>query len=429
MRGLPAAIVGLLIIGSVLTISRAKAETSIALVIGNSVYQAMPRLPSPINDARALAQALAATGFRVTLLQNGTKAQIERSLSELTHQLRSGTTSFVYYAGYALNLSGRNYLLPVDAEVTTPGSLRLQAVDVDETIGQIGRTQARSIIILDACRANPFVGKDEPVSDLTKVDREPAIDPGFRSLSSGLASITAPANILIAFPTTPGMIASDGGGEHGLYATELIKALGIPGASVETVFKETRRGVIAQSEGTQIPWESSSLTSDIFFSPVGVLLSTTPPPWVPLPTVVVPRLPPPSEITARVQQVAKQEGIGEPPSLEFYGATTPPEYRMLLGPWGPAAWNAGPRGIQNRIILIFLGINSVGNGHVVYCSSPHGYGATCGEEIARVINGKIMFSTTLKDGTQVSHEYELGNDGKLHGVRGGNDIIVLPPLR
>jgi uncharacterized caspase-like protein len=234
--------------------SRAEAETRIALVIGNSAYQSLPNLRNPVNDARAMDQELSALGFHVTRLENATKVQIDRGLSELYRQTDRLSVSLVYYAGHGMQLHGENYLLPVDAKVETATSTTSNAVSVDQIIEQILRARARTnIIILDACRDSPFVSGVGANTSL------------FRGVSGGLALMSAPANTLIAFATAPGRVAADGSAENGLYTAELIKAIDIPGASIETVFKQTRLSVITKSGGTQIPWESSSLATDFTF--------------------------------------------------------------------------------------------------------------------------------------------------------------------
>jgi hypothetical protein len=439
MRGWLPAIVGALWVIGTLHTAHSQVEARVALVIGNGGYHSFPNLRNPVNDVQALDLALSAVGFHVIRLENVTKEQMVAGLLELTGQLNPGAISLIYYAGYGINMGGRDYLLPVNTKLTTPASLSREAVDVDEIVSQIGRTHAsKNIIILDASRANPLASPYESTMDMSKRGNGTMVDPAFRSISGGLAPVNAPAGILIAFPTTPGKIVPDNGGALGLYATELIRAIAIPGASIETVFKETRLGVVAQSGGTQVPWESSSLTTSFSFWPNANAVSSSSngiPSWVPRPTGVVPNLPPPDTITARVQQVAQQEGVASPPSLVFDEATTPAEYRSLLGPWGPAVWKSGTQNkvIQNKVILILLGINALGSGHVFYCSSTvPAFKGKCEFDVARVVNGRIMYAHTWKkenDNTLILHEYELGDDGNLHGVRAGRDTIVLPPLR
>jgi uncharacterized caspase-like protein len=251
-------LMGVLLVSApgILSAQSAKAQTRVALVIGNSAYQSVPSLRNPIKDARAMDEALSAVGFRVIRLENATKAQIEAGVSELSRQLIPQAISLIYYAGHGIQMNGHNYLLPVDVKIGTAMTVPVEGVNVDDVMKQVMQTRARmNIIILDACRDNPFVAANGSSTSL------------FRDISGGLALIDAPAGTLIAFSTAPGRVAADGSGENGLYTSELIRAINIPRASVETVFKKTRMAVIAKSGGTQIPWESSSLTADFSFHP------------------------------------------------------------------------------------------------------------------------------------------------------------------
>jgi uncharacterized caspase-like protein len=248
----------MLLVGGVLLLSASgtEAETRVALVIGNSAYKSVPSLRNPVNDARAMDEALSAVGFRVARLENATKAQIEAGLNELSRQLSPQAISLIYYAGHGIQMNGHNYLLPVDVKIGTAMTVPVEGVNVDDLMKQVMQTRARmNIIILDACRDNPFVPANGPSTSL------------FRDISGGLALIDAPADTLIAFSTAPGKVAADGSGENGLYTLELVRAINTPRASIETVFKKTRIAVVAKSAGTQIPWESSSLTADFSFHP------------------------------------------------------------------------------------------------------------------------------------------------------------------
>src|SRR6185369_15493354 len=131
--------------------------------------------------------------------------------------------------------------------ISTEQTVRLEAIDVDAVIDQMSMAKSRvNLVILDACRNNPFERR-------------------FRSVGGGLASIEAPTGTLIAYATSPGKVAADGEGANGLYTAELLGALDTPGAKVEDVFKRTRAAVVAKSSGNQTPWESSSLTGDFYF--------------------------------------------------------------------------------------------------------------------------------------------------------------------
>jgi hypothetical protein len=225
----------------------AATEPKVALVIGNAAYPAAP-LRNPVNDANAIAARLRAMGFEVLLRTNVTQREFTRSVSQFGQALKPGSVALFYYAGHGMQVRGRNFLIPVDADIQSEASARSESVDLDLVLEQLGPSRL-SMVILDACRNNPFEGK-------------------FRTArGSGLAQVDAPKGTLLAYATAPGKVASDGVGANGLYTAELLKAMEIPGAKVEEVFKAVRVNVIKATAGEQIPWESSSLTGDYYFKP------------------------------------------------------------------------------------------------------------------------------------------------------------------
>ena len=225
----------------------ARAEKKIALVIGNAAYPAAP-LRNPVNDARAMAERLKAIGYDVALHTDVAQRDFTRAVSQFGQRLAPGSVALFYYAGHGMQVRGRNFLVPVDADIQSEASARSEAVDLDLVLEQLGPSRL-AMVILDACRNNPFEGR-------------------FRSAGgSGLAQVDAPKGTLLAYATAPGKVASDGEGSHGLYTAELMKAMDLPGAKVEEVFKAVRVNVIKATAGAQVPWESSSLTGDYFFRP------------------------------------------------------------------------------------------------------------------------------------------------------------------
>jgi len=225
----------------------AASEQRVALVIGNSAYAGAAALKNPVNDARAMGAKLRALGFDVTEVENGTKQQMERAIGQFSVKLNADSVSMFFYAGHGMQVNGKNYLVPVDAEIATEQTVRLEAVDVDAVLDQMSAAQARvNIVVLDACRNNPFERR-------------------FRGQSGGLASMDAPAGSYIAYATAPGKVAADGAGNNGLYTSELLAALDTPNAKIEDVFKHVRASVMEKSAGQQTPWESSSLTGDFYF--------------------------------------------------------------------------------------------------------------------------------------------------------------------
>ncbi|HWP74690.1 MAG TPA: caspase family protein, partial [Methylomirabilota bacterium] len=219
-------------------------EPRLALLIGNSAYRESP-LRNPVNDVRAMAQRLRELGFTVLVHENATKRTMEAAIIEFGRRLAEGGVGAFYYAGHGLQVRGRNYLVPVDAEIEDEASTRVAAVDVELLLEQMAEAKNRvNMVILDACRNNPFERR-------------------MRGGSRGLAAVDAARGTLVAYATAPGSVAADGDGKNGLYTEELLEALREPGLKIEEVFKRVRINVARRSKGAQTPWESSSLTGDL----------------------------------------------------------------------------------------------------------------------------------------------------------------------
>ncbi|MBI3517212.1 MAG: SUMF1/EgtB/PvdO family nonheme iron enzyme [Proteobacteria bacterium] len=227
--------------------SKPDAERRVALVIGNGAYQAGAALANPANDARAMSAKLRKLGFDVIAVENGTQQSMRRAIGQFSNKLTADAVSLFYYAGHGMQVNGRNYLIPIDAEISTEQTVRLETIDVDAVIDQMSMAKSRvNLVILDACRNNPYERR-------------------FRSQSGGLATIEAPTGTLIAYATSPGRVAADGDTGNGLYTSELLAAMDVQSAKVEDVFKRVRLNVVARSRGEQTPWEASSLTGDFYF--------------------------------------------------------------------------------------------------------------------------------------------------------------------
>ncbi|MGE0388213.1 MAG: caspase domain-containing protein [Gammaproteobacteria bacterium] len=200
-----------------------------------------------MNDARAMAQALAETGFSVTLLEDGTETSMRRAIRAFGDELLRGGAGLFYYAGHGMQVRGRNYLIPVNADIQREDEVEDQAVDANFVLTKMDTAKnALNIMILDACRNNPF-------------------HRSFRSATQGLAQMEAPSGTLIAFATAPGSVAADGDGDNGVYTKHLLQQVRQPGVPVEQLFKQVRNGVMADTKERQVPWESSSLRGDFYF--------------------------------------------------------------------------------------------------------------------------------------------------------------------
>ncbi len=223
------------------------ADARIALVIGNSAYRSAP-LKNPVQDARAMTRALQQVGFEVLARENLSQREFAEALRELGRRLKDTRgVGLFYYAGHGKQVKGANYLIPVDAAIEAEDEVRYLAIDANQVLDKMEEAGNRlNIVILDACRDNPFARS-------------------FRSRQSGLAQMDAPSGTLIAFATAPGAVAYDGDGDNGVYTKHLLRNLAIPGLPVELVLKRVREGVSKDTGQKQIPWESSSLLGDFYF--------------------------------------------------------------------------------------------------------------------------------------------------------------------
>jgi hypothetical protein len=230
-------------------------ERKIALVIGNAAYHTAA-LRNPTNDAKAMAAKLKRLGFSVTLLQNADNREMARAIGAFGVAITKGGVGLFYYAGHGMQLRGRNFLIPVDAQIDSEAMVFTEAIEADSILEQMAAAGNRlNIVILDACRNNPFERR-------------------FRGQSGGLAQTEAPTGSLIAYATAPGKVASDGDGANGLYTGELLQALDERGLKVEDVFKRVRARVAAATGNQQVPWEASSLTGDFVFNEAPIATSS-----------------------------------------------------------------------------------------------------------------------------------------------------------
>lgn len=245
-RTMRRAAAGLALVSFAVT-AQAPGDVRIALVIGNSAYPGAASLTNPANDAAAMSAALKTLGFSVIELKNGSRAQMAQAIASARDSLHGKqAVGMLYYAGHGLQLDWRNYMVPVDARMTTMADVPAQAVDVDAVMTAFKAAGNRmNIVVLDACRDNPFAGTGS---------------------GKGLAQVDAPPGTFMAYATAPGNVAEDGAGANGLYTGYLVQELAKPAAKIEDVFKRVRLQVRQKSQGRQIPWESTSLEEDFFFN-------------------------------------------------------------------------------------------------------------------------------------------------------------------
>ncbi|MBK8741363.1 MAG: caspase family protein [Betaproteobacteria bacterium] len=221
-------------------------EPRAALVIGNSAYAASP-LKNPTNDATDVANALREFGFRVVLMTDADQHAMRQALREFGRELKRGGIGLFYFAGHGVQSKGRNFLVPVGVNIESEAELEDQAVDANLVLGYMEDAANRvNIVILDACRNNPFARS-------------------FRSASRGLAQMDAAKGSFLAFATAPGSVASDGTGRNGLYTERLLESLKQPDSDIDKVFRRVAADVSTLTQGRQMPWVASSLTADFSF--------------------------------------------------------------------------------------------------------------------------------------------------------------------
>ena len=246
MYALPALLLPALLLAATLAGAQAEKPARVALVIGNGKYLHAP-LSNPPNDAADMARELKAAGFTVIERENASLKEMVLALREFGDKLGRTSTGLFYFAGHGLQVRGRNYLVPVDADIAREDEVAFAALDVAAVMEKLDSARNPvNLVILDACRNNPF-GRRLQLSQ------------------QGLAQIEAPPGTLIAFATSPGSAADDGGGRNGLYTRHLLEQMRKPGAPVEETFRNVRAAVRKDSAGRQVPWESTSLETHFAF--------------------------------------------------------------------------------------------------------------------------------------------------------------------
>jgi uncharacterized caspase-like protein len=223
------------------------AERRTALVIGNAAY-AEGRLANPVNDATDMASSLRQMGFAVVLLHDADLRRMRDAIETFRQQLRPGVVGLFYFAGHGLQVKGENYLVPIGARIAREQDVEFETVHVGRILGAMeDAANDVNVIILDACRNNPFTRS-------------------FRAFQRGLAVTQAITGSLIAYATAPGSVAADGAGRNGVYTSHLLRHMRIPNVPIEQVFKNVRISVMQETSSKQTPWETSSLTGNFVFT-------------------------------------------------------------------------------------------------------------------------------------------------------------------
>ncbi len=232
----------------------------VALVVGNKDYRQAP-LQNPVNDAQVISRTLTRLGFSVTAKTNVNQEDFEHAINRFARESANADVALFYFSGHGCQSKGENYLVPVGQDFQSEADLRYRAVNAGVVLAKMEEAGSRvNLMILDACRNNPFKG--------------------FRDQTRGLTVQEAPPGSFIAYATAPGKVASDSPHEsNSVYTKHLVRALETQGLDIDQAFRMVAKGVHKDTDRQQVPWISSSLVTDFSFSPrpIAAVAPTVPP--------------------------------------------------------------------------------------------------------------------------------------------------------
>jgi tetratricopeptide (TPR) repeat protein len=228
-------------------------ERRVALVIGNGAYRSVTRLDNPPNDAETIAETLRRTGFdSVTVAHDVDRAAFVGALKTFAAEADTADWAVVYYAGHGLEVAGTNYLIPVDAELASDRDVTDEAISLDRVMATVEGARKMRLIILDACRNNPFASRMK-------------VSSASRAVGRGLALVEPSQATLVAFAAKAGSIASDGDAANSPFASALASHLAAPGIEINKLFRLVRADVLAATGNSQEPFIYGSLPPDDFY--------------------------------------------------------------------------------------------------------------------------------------------------------------------
>jgi formylglycine-generating enzyme required for sulfatase activity len=273
--------------------------SQVALVIGNANYlDASGALPTPVKDARALAEEARRNNFDVDLKENLNKSDMQRAIDAFTGKIGSGTVALFYFSGFGIQVGRQTYLIPVNAQIWSEEDTKRDGINLDDIVAEMHRKGARvKIVIIDASRRNPFERR-------------------FRSSPAGIAALSTPQNTLAIYSAAPGAVINDAAGDTSAFVNALITEMRTPNVTAEDVFNRTRINVSRASNSEQIPWVASSLVDEFSFGGAAKVAATpapaTPPSSSPPAQAAPPPQPPATVQTPAPDQVQKRPADAAP---------------------------------------------------------------------------------------------------------------------
>ncbi|MFO1185438.1 MAG: tetratricopeptide repeat protein [Bauldia sp.] len=230
-----------------------RTERRVALVVGNGAYSAVPALPNPISDAATVAGALKLAGFTSVIISNDlTRAGLVAALQSFARAADNADWAVIYYAGHGLEIAGVNYIVPIDAKLASDRDVTDEAISLERVMASVEGAKKLRLVVLDACRNNPFLAKMK-------------VSTASRSVGRGLAMVEPAQATLVAYAAKAGSIASDGDGRNSPFAASFAKRLVEPGVEINKVFRQIRSDVLEATSNEQEPFVYGSLPPDDFF--------------------------------------------------------------------------------------------------------------------------------------------------------------------
>jgi hypothetical protein len=307
----------------------ASAQKRVALVIGNGAYQKVPTLPNPPNDASDIAASLGRLGFTVRVLTDARFDEVRRGLIEFGREARGAEMALVYYAGHGMEIGGENWLVPVDAEMRNDTDAENEAISLRAVTAQVANASQLGMVILDACRNNPFAAK------MKRSLRT-------RSVAAGLARTEPTDNVLIAYAAKDGTTAEDGDGRNSPFTTALLKNMETPGLEITFMFRNVRDEVMQATKREQQPFVYGSLSKEAIYlksplsepaTPVVVAppVATAPPVSAPVVVAAVQPAAPPTVVppTRVVPEVPASAALGDTDGPQAGGLFTPQDIQRV----------------------------------------------------------------------------------------------------
>ena len=235
----------------------------VALVIGMGAYEYVGPLDNTINDATGIADTLETIGFNVTLSLNATQATLLDQMDEFKFRAETADLALIYYAGHGVEVQGQNYLIPVDANVTSNADVLRLSVSLDQMLNAVDSARMMRIVILDACRNNPF---GDLIDTNVNADGSPATEGATRSAGvAGLAPVDPNRGTLIAYAQRSGEVALDGATSNSPFARALMEQMQVPGVEIGLMFRQVRDEVLAETRNLQEPYVNNSLSGTPFY--------------------------------------------------------------------------------------------------------------------------------------------------------------------